>query len=121
MAAIVNFSPAAVDLVGIRAGDRNRMTVTLTSGGAPWNLTGYTVAAQARITPAADEALSAEVFLTDPAQGIVDIEWPGEDVRMLIGLLPQWRGVWDLQVTPDGGEPLTVAAGRFTADLDVTR
>jgi len=121
MAVIVNFSPTAVDLTGIRAGDRNRMRIVLKSGGASWNLTNHTVAAQARLTPNGTEVLTAEVFMTDPVNGIVDLEWPGDDLFTLMGLLPAWRGVWDLQVTPNGQEPLTVAAGRFTAEMDVTR
>ena len=121
MAVTVNFSPAAVDLIGIRAGDQNRMQVILTSGGLPWDLTGYEVAAQARLTADHEEALNAEVFMTDPTNGVVAVEWPGEAVRALLGLLTQWRGVWDLQITPTGGEPYTVAAGAFLAELDVTR
>lgn len=119
---VVNFAPAPVDLTGIRAGDRNLMRVTVTSGGAPWDLTGAAVAAQARLSPTdATAALVATCTITDAANGVVEVQWSGTAVRTLLGSAKAWNGVWDLQVTPFGAEPLTVAAGRFQADLDVTR
>jgi hypothetical protein len=118
----VSLAPAALDLSGVRAGDRNAITLTLTVDGQPLDLTGFTLAAQARtkITDA-DVALAAEVEVTDALAGVVALSWPGEDVRTLLGTSASWSGVWDLEVRSVGVEPLTVVAGKIKAEADVTR
>lgn len=119
--AAVDLSPARVDISGIRAGDRNLITMTLTNGGVPINLTGKTVAAQARQTATDTAMLAAVVTITDAAAGAITVRWPGPAVSTLLGTTAKWTGVWDLQVTTTGEDPLTVAAGTFTAEMDVTR
>jgi len=110
-----------VNLSGIRAGDVNAVQVKITSGGAPFDLTGRTVGAQAR-KKATDEsaALTADVTVTDEPGGIVMLKWPGEDVRALVSGAGRWIGVWDLQVA-SGTDRVTVVEGAFEANMDVTR
>ena len=117
----VDLSPARVDISGIRAGDRNLITMTITSGGAPVNLTGKTVTAQARLTPNDVTMLSAVVTITDAAAGAISVRWPGPAVSTILGTAAKWTGVWDLQMATPSEDPLTVAAGSFTAEMDVTR
>lgn len=116
----VSLAPAVVDIAGVRAGDANQMTVSITAGGVPVDITGMTVSAQARLTPTAPDALSAVVTILDPLAGSVLLEWPGDAVATLLGAATTWRGVWDLQLE-NAGAVQTLAAGRFAADMDVTR
>lgn len=121
--AALQLGPSEVDLLGIRAGDRNVVTVELTSDGAPWDLTGAALRAQARKTATdADPALEAVVTAVDEAGGLFEVSWDGEEVRTLLGADVTWEGVWDLQVV-EVGQTLaeTVAAGKVTMVLDVTR
>lgn len=121
--ASLQMGPGAVDLLGVRAGDRNIVTVELTTDGAPWDLTGAALLAQARKSNSdADPALVATITPVDPAQGRFTLEWDGEEVRTLLGADTTWDGVWDLQVT-EATQTLaeTVAAGKLTCELDVSR
>jgi hypothetical protein len=119
----VPFGPARVDLIGVRAGDRNLMTAKLVSGGAPLDLAGVTISSQARllVTTPDPPAISALVEVTDEAGGEFTIRWPGDDVRDLLADQPTWQGVWDLQIAQVGADPLTICAGAFVAEMDVTR
>lgn len=119
----VPLAPVVVDLLGVRAGDRNQIDVTLTSKGTPMNLSGLTVTAQARKKSTdPDPAITAVCTVTQASQGKLNLYWPGEDVRALLAGAATWKGVWDLQV--DNGEvdgAATVAAGKWEAEQDVTR
>ena len=119
----VNLRPATLDLTGIRAGDRNTINVALTSAGAPMDLTGYTISAQARKTPqtADPPAIAADVTVTDAPGGLFTLRWPGDAVRTALADQASWTGVWDLQLDNGTADPWTVVAGAFTADMDVTR
>lgn len=121
--AVVTLTPPTLDLYGIRAGDRNLMTVTLTRSGTPIDLTGQQVKAQARKVASDIDppALTATITITNAAGGVFTMEWDGDAVRTLLGTEVSWTGVWDLQYGPSGGKPLTIAAGAFRADMDVTR
>ena len=107
------------------AGDRNEKTVQVLRDGDGWDLTGATVAAQARRT-ANDPvvALTATVTPVDPAQGIFTISWDGNAVRALLAGEETWKGVWDLDILPAGGQDgssETVADGEVVARMDVTK
>ena len=82
MAVTVPLGPAVVNLTGVRAGDANLVAVTVTSKDAPVDLSGLTLAAQARkkLTDA-DPAVTALITVTDAAAGEFTISWPGEAVR----------------------------------------
>lgn len=118
----VPLGPAVVNLTGVRAGDRNSFTVSLTDGNDPIDLTGMDVTAQARLV-ATDElaAMNAVCELVDGSAGIISVAWPGEAVRILLAGAAEWVGVWDLQVRSGVADPETVAAGSLQAVMDVTR
>lgn len=119
--ASVDLTPVPVDLLGVRAGDTNAIPFTLREDGALMNLTGAVVTAQARKTPTDAEVLSAVVIVNaDPATGQLVTTWDGELVRTLLAGQNAWTGVWDMQVTK-GAVVKTVAAGKFTLVMDVTR
>src|SRR4051812_26027865 len=108
--ATVPLGPALVNVTGVRSGDRNVFTVTLTSGGQPFDLTGVEVTAQARKTSLTPDALDAVVEVIDAAAGKVRVRWPGEDVTTWLDGKGSVKGVWDLQLADGTSDPLTVAA-----------
>lgn len=120
----VPMGPACVNISGVRAGDRNEMSFTLTQGGTPIDLTGKTLAAQARVKVTdASPAVTAEVEITDALAGKGIIRWPGDEVRTSLGTKGSWTGVWDMQMSNGTGpdDAQTVVEGKFGAVLDVTR
>lgn len=118
---VVPLGPACVDITGVRAGDQNLITMTLTNNGAPMDLTGLILAAQARATPLDPEALDAVIVVTDALAGEIALRWPGDEVTTMLAGQTSWKGVWDLQVGDVGNDPVTVAAGKFSAVMDITR
>ena len=54
------------------------------------------------------------------AQGIVTISLTGAQTTALLAGQKKFKGVWDLQYVPTGGEPLTLIQGKVTVDADVT-
>lgn len=118
----INLGPAAVDVSGIRAGDRNLFQLTIRQGGQPVVLTGYTITAQARATSGDAEHLDAVCTITNDTGGNVDVRWPGDAVATWLGTETVVKGVWDLQLDDGtGADPWTVIYGTFAAELDVTR
>jgi hypothetical protein len=113
--------PAVVNIAGVRAGDQNLFTLTMSRDGVPVDLTGSTVTAQARLTALTEESLDAVVEITDAPGGAVSVRWPGEDVRTWLAGQATVKGVWDLQVANGAEDPVTVIAGGFGAEMDVTR
>jgi hypothetical protein len=121
---VLSFRPAVVTLNGVRAGDRNEFAGRLHQSGVPVDLTAVTLSAQARVAAEAEDppALEAIVEVTDPpTDGRFTVRWPGEAVRGLLAGAPEWVGVWDLQMANGAGDPVTVMAGGFKAEMDVTR
>lgn len=119
----VPLGPAPVDLTGVRAGDRNQFAVHLTMGTSNVDLTGYTLTASARkkATDQGAPALDGVVDVITANQGRIVVHWPGADVATLLGTSAKWTGVWDLQAVQAGQEPVTLLAGKFEAEWDVTR
>jgi hypothetical protein len=114
--------PATVNITGVRAGDRNKFTVTLLDGTNPVDLTGLEVTAQARLVATdAMVAMHAVCEVTDMAAAVITVAWPGEAVRILLAGNPTWTGVWDLQAKAPDEDPQTIAAGTLQAVMDVTR
>lgn len=118
---VVPLGPACVNITGVRAGDRNEFTATLTTKGVPLDLTGQTVTAQARTKALATEALDAVVEVTDAVNGEVTIRWPGDAVTTWLNGKASLNGVWDMQVDNGVDDPVTVVEGTFSAAMDVTR
>jgi len=121
MSTVVDLSPAEVDLRGIRAGDLNRVAFTVHVGGAPVDLTGATITAQAREFAGSATALDAHVTPdADPTSGRFTMRWDGDEIRTLLGSATTWQGVWDVQIA-QGPDTTTIAHGSFACELDVTR
>jgi hypothetical protein len=106
------------------AGDRNLEQLAFTAGGAPWDLTGSVISAQARRvdTDADPPALEATITALDPTAGSYTMEWDGDDVRVLLDGQSTWNGVWDVQILEAGQTlPVTVHRSSVVAQMDVTR
>lgn len=118
----VDLSPVPLDLLKVRAGDRNAVELTFTQDGAPLDLTGAVLTAQGRTT-VTDEtaALDAVITVNDAPAGKATLTWPGDAVRSALAGKATWSGVWDLQMAAGTGDPITLVAGKLTLELDVTR
>ena len=121
MATVIPLGPAPVDIKGVRAGDLNQFKMTITSAGAPVDLTGMEVTASARVKPNDTASVDAAIEVVDAPGGVITIAWPGEAVREWMGSKATVNGVWDLQIASTGSDPITVVAGSFGAEMDVTR
>lgn len=120
---VLPLGPACVNITGIRGGDQNLITATITMAGVPLNLTGMTITAQARKKAEYPDppALEAVIDVVDAATGSITMRWPGADVTTLLGGKGKWTGVWDMQITNGVDDPTTIVAGTFEAVMDVTR
>jgi hypothetical protein len=116
----VPLGPAQVDITGVIAGDLNEFQITLQTGGAKLNVTGMTFNASARVTKIDPVSLDAVVTIVDGPTGVIMVRWPGDDVRDWLGTNVTQKGVWDLEMINGTNDPLTVCAGDFSAELDVT-
>lgn len=123
MAGPIKNVPASCDWA-VYAGDRNSQTFEFyATADTPWDLTGATLRAQARLD-ALDAAVAIEALCTvdDAVGGIVTVSWDGELVRALLAGAESWAGVWDIELIEAAQTlPVTLLAGKFTAQLDVTR
>ena len=117
-----SFLPSQLDLE-LYAGDGASLAVILkNAAGAAIPITG-TVAAQVRVARK-DTAVKTTwaVDLTDAATGKAVISLTGIQTAALInGTGDPFAGVWDVQWTPTGAEPITLTQGNLTCTLDVTR
>lgn len=88
---------------------------------APIDLTGG-VTAQIRQGRADTYALADfAVDLANAATGVVILTLTGVQTDALMGEADQFRGVYDVEWTPAGSEPVTLVQGGVTCDRDVTR
>lgn len=124
MATTVDLGPAIINIVGVRAGDKNEMVINLKKDGVPYDVTGMTITAQAR-AKATDTGIApivAVVSIIDADAGKIDVRWPGDQVAEVIPSgKSMWRGVWDLQQVTGSEDPVTLIAGTFEVSMDVTR
>ena len=121
MAKKLSFIPQTLNLE-LYAGDGAGIRVNIKDSALePLPLTG-TMKAQIRASrEAADPALvDFDVDLTDFEDGIVLISVTGEDTHSLITGTQKFTGVWDLQWTPTGSEPVTLLQGPVECYPDVT-
>jgi baseplate upper protein BppU len=120
--AAIDVGPPKVDLLRIRAGDRNLFSIKLTQNDQPFDLTGLTIKAQARLTPVDTTiALTAVITVVDALEGHFEMRWPGDAVQTLLAGANEWSGVWDLEIDSASEDPQTLMAGVFTVEPDVTR
>jgi hypothetical protein len=120
--AVISLVPSELDLA-LYAGDGVALAFTLNDdAGQPLNITGAVVA---QIRAARIDIDPAAVFAADlsqGAQGKVVLSLTGVQTSDLIGSdFQQFKGVWDMQWTKNGGQPVTVVQGGVTCDPDVTR
>jgi len=123
----ISLVPQTLDL-SLYGGDgvELRMTVTNTDG-QPVPLTPGAVDAQIRSTRTTGPTPIATFAtdLTDGDTGIVILSLTGDQTEALHGdlaaLSERFTGVWDVQWTPQDGQPITLIQGKVDSALDVTR
>lgn len=119
----ISLLPETLDLK-LYGGDGVRLKLLVSDGaGGAIALTG-TLAAQireSRVNPTIKATFAVDI--TDVAGGIAYISLTGAQTAGLHGNgdLERFTGVWDVQWTPDGTEPVTILQGGIESSLDVTR
>lgn len=116
----------STDLPPTKRGDNIKFNVTVTVNGAPLDLTTYSVwctgkrqlsdadvAAVWQVTKA-----GGEITLTGASNNIAQVNVPGSNTAVLTDNATLF---YDVQIKSAGGEISTVADGRITITLDVTR
>lgn len=123
MAAVCDLNPARIDVIGVRGGDKNEMIMNLKQNGVALDVSDMTLEAQARgsSTDTGEAPLIAVVTIVDGPTGRVSVRWPGAQVTRVLAGAASWAGVWDLQQTEEGEDPVTLIAGAFQAVQDVTK
>jgi hypothetical protein len=117
----VPLGPAELNFDGVRAGDLNEVRITIRAGGKPVDLTGQTLKAQAKHNVADVTGLDAVITVIDPLTGVITIRWPGSAVRTWLGTATSVKGVWDMELKSGTSDPVTIVAGTFGAEMDVTQ
>lgn len=117
----IDLSPAVIDLV-LYAGDGVSFRLVVKDGDeVPVPLTGSMIA-EIRVKRPDPDPASAEfaIDLTDAADGIVRLSLTGEQTQALAPT-KDFKGVWDIQWTPDGAQPRTFCQGKVECGVDVSR
>lgn len=104
-------------------GDSRTLRVTVTSGGSPVDLTGYSIAFTVRPDEDADAVITkssadpTEINITDAANGRLEIYLQPADTENL-----QLRSYdYDVEITSPTGVVSTVVVGTLTILKDITR
>jgi len=114
----ISLVPTSVDLK-LYCGDRAAILVNATDGTNPIDLSAGTLLAQIK-TNRADTSPKATFTTTINPDGSALLSLTGADTAALAAG-GDFRGFWDVQFTPTGGEPVTIVQGQVTASLDVSR
>jgi hypothetical protein len=107
---------------GVIRGDSHTINLTITDGGSPVNLTGYTVffTVNADKDPVSDSAAAIEKDITSfisPTSGEATIELDPADTNSL-----EPGGYWyDIQLKDGSGNITSFPKDRFTIVSDITR
>jgi hypothetical protein len=121
---VLSYVPQTLDLA-VYAGDGPSFTLNVKDpDGNAIPLTG-TMKAQIRVTRHAADPPDAEfeVDLTNSATGVAVLKLTGEQTEALYALAAAGKnyiGVWDLEWTPEGFEPVTLCQGKVECSPDVT-
>lgn len=119
----ISLLPETLDLK-LYGGDGVQLRLVVTDSlGEPVNLTGA-IAAQirdSRVNPTPKVSFATQI--TDAEGGIAVISLTGVQTASLHGSagIERFTGVWDVQWTPVGAEPVTIIQGAVESSLDVTR
>lgn len=121
MANVVSQIPETMDL-DLYAGDGAAIKFTVLNAGVAFPLDGVLIS-QIKVTRADPEPLlTFGVDNSQLANGIVVIFLTGAQTASLISPTGRnFRGVWDLQYTATGAEPITLVQGKVKCNADVTR
>ena len=120
----ISLLPATQDLK-LYGGDGVQLQLIVSNGaGQPINLTGTLKAEirESRVNPAIKATFTTDI--TDAANGVALVSLTGAQTASLHGSpnpIEKFSGVWDLQWTPQGSEPVTILQGAVESNLDVTR
>lgn len=117
----LDLTPTRLDLK-IYSGDGYRFRLVIKDKDEnPVPITGEVIA-QVRKTRGSndDPQASFEVDDTDFSTGIIALHLTGESCHTLADTA-KFNGFWDVQWTPSGGDPKTLAQGKLECDLDVSR
>lgn len=118
MAKKISRLPETLDLA-LYAGDGVAIRLTLTdSANQPISATGA-MTAQIRASHSAPDV--AAEFNAAPEDNAIVISLTGEQTQALVPGEEKFEGVWDLQWTPENGQPTTLVRGKVTCDADVSR
>jgi hypothetical protein len=117
----ISLIPSDLDLE-LYAGDGVELVIGLNdTSGAPLNVTGA-VMAQIRVKNS-DLTAAADFMadLTEGSTGKVILSLTGVQTAGLVQGDQEFTGLWDMQWTINGGEPVTVLKGKVKCAPDVTR
>ena len=111
--------PANYDITH-RQGATYDQIFTLTNGGTPWDLTGYTGKMQLRLSP--DNATAAVEFNTTDGSMVLGVG----TIRLIRAAsvwsaLPARTYVHDLELTDGTGKVYPLWQGKWTLDAEITR
>jgi hypothetical protein len=122
--ATLSLVPQQVDLA-LYAGDGAALRITVRnteSPPAPLDLTGAVTAQIRHARPDAAPLVDFTVDAAEAASGVVVLHLTGAQTAALVnGTGEAFKGVYDVQWTPEGSEPVTLVQGAVTCTLDVTR
>ena len=118
----ITYEPQILDLE-LYAGDGTKFSLTVTDvEKVPIDLTGDMIA-QIRVERDSADPPSAEftIDLTDAANGVALLSLTGDQTQALVVDETPFVGVWDIQWTPSGDEPMTLCQGKVECSPDVSR
>ena len=116
----IKYDPQVLDLT-LYSGDGTEFRLVVTdSVGAPVPLTGSMLAQirKARDSPDPPEMVFT-IDLTNASEGIAIIKLTGSQTQQLAPA-QKFNGVWDLQWTATGAEPVTLCQGKVECNPDVS-
>lgn len=124
--ASITIQPPVLDL-SIYAGDGvSFQLICRDDKGAPIDITGTTLA-QVRVDRSEGSSPIVEftTLVTDSTTGIIQVSLTGDQTQQLLAdpssKNGKFSGVWDIEWTGIGAEPLTLCQGKVECLADVTR
>lgn len=118
----IDYEPQIIDLI-IYAGDGISFSLTVTDPSKVVIPLSGSMIAQIRAERDSPDPPSAEfaIDLTSSDSGIAVLSLTGEQTQALVVDDTNFMGVWDVQWTPAGGEPITLCQGKVECLPDVSR